>query len=585
MNLNDPQIVATGKRVNSTFVSRAATSSLVALLALAASASVRADGGTFLSASTILSSGDTAQKIDLVFLGDGFLASEQGQFNTAVDQSLNEFLDTHPFLALRSAFNIHRVNVASPESGIDVYATCGGNATGQTQQLRRTAMDTGYCSGGGGDVNRCVLSSNPTLVWGFAEGAPDADLLIVLVNDGGHGGCRTGDLTFSTIKGGFEETVVHELGHGLADLADEYDYDRDARYTGGEPSQANVTTDTSRSLLKWRDLVLSSTTLPTQQQANCDNPSHPPSPVAADIVGLFEGAMYRRCDIYRPQFTCYMKRSGDPFCAVCQRKIIQDIAPSLGNDLSVTLENLLIRDDHDPWPRGDGEIYLHYAVQANAERLSGRWPVSGESDFDDGDSKNINRFVGTVPQPAPTTSGSIESKVREYDWPDSDDTLQSDATEHFWGAGTVTIDRADYRLRTRFGVAELKVLFNSLHIKDDHDGAFAGAGDIYVNYTISNGAQVVSGRWPADGTRSMSDGDTREMAILAASMSLPSGGNSLTIRVRVMDDDDWFTGGDDLIGDDTFSFGSATGYGANLVVHERDRPDYRISFSVAKAGP
>src|SRR5688572_2896837 len=86
--------------------------------------------GTLREVVTLLDSGDPADKIDIVFLGDGFTDSHQGSFNSKVDAGVSHFLASHPFKALHCAFNIHRVNVASRESGTDVPANCGRNDDG-----------------------------------------------------------------------------------------------------------------------------------------------------------------------------------------------------------------------------------------------------------------------------------------------------------------------------------------------------------------------------------------------------------------------------------------------------------------------
>jgi IgA peptidase M64 len=533
--------------------------------------------GTPMGVSTLLDSGDPAARIDIVFLGDGFTAAEQGTFNALVDRAVAEFLGAHPFEALRCAFNIHRVNVASRESGTDVPATCNGSPSGHSAQTRATAMNTTYCAG---SVFRCVGSTDSTLVAHYAGMAPGADFIVVLVNDSGHGGCRFGTTTFSTVEDSFEEVVIHELGHALADLADEYAYDGPPTFTGSD-SRANITKiGSDRAGLKWMDLVLPGTALPTQPHGSCDTREPAASPVAGDVVGTFEGASYSACGIFRPQHDCRMRVSNQPFCAVCRRALIQAILPSLCRPLGVFFDDLLVRDDQDGFLRGEGEIYLNSTVRSNSESVSTRWPADGESDFDDDDSKTINAFAGSVPTPAPGSTGSIAVQVRESDWPDGDDTLADDASVTFTGPGPFTIDRSDYRLRGQVLPADLAVLFDTLHIDDDHDGVFAGEGDIYVEYTVSNGAQTVSGRWPAGGTRGMDDGATTQIGILAAALPAPTGGANLTIRVRVLDEDSFLTGGDDLIGDDTFTFTAADGFGAAGIVHVEDRSGYRITLSI-----
>ncbi len=557
---------------------------IVVCLTASGAPPARADGGILEGTFTLLLSGDTAEKIDLVFLGDGFTSAQQDAFNARVDEAVAAFMNAHPLQALRSAFNIHRVNVSSPESGTDKFAKCGDADTGDSDVSRRTAMDSGYCNGGTATVYRCMGSSNHSLAHGFAANAPDDDIVIVLVNDGGHGGCAFGGITFFTLTSNFAGIVVHELGHAVFGLADEYRYDGDDTYTGPEPGSANVTANTDRTTLKWRDLVLRSTAIPTQNQApNCSaDAGLPDRNVDADLVGTFESAATRRCGIFRPQHVCRMRESDQQFCSVCRRAIIRHLAGKLSGDLSVFFDNLLIRDDHDGWPRGQGDIYFNYVLNANGQQVSGRWPSSGDSGFDDGDSKNINVFAGTIPAPAAGTAASLDVKVREGDWPDGDDDLDSDATEALPAGGGFSVDRSDYRLNGTVRDAELRVLLDQLNIKDDQESFPAGDGDIFVEFTISNGSESVTGRWPSSGTHGMGDHDSAHMNVLAATLPVPSGSAPLSVRLRVVDEDGWLTGGNDEIGEDTFTFTAGEDFGATATTHVRDQSGYRLTLSIVR---
>lgn len=132
---------------------------------------------------------------------------------------------------------------------------------------------------------------------------------------------------------------LHELGHGGFGLADEYPYYRGCNlnppetghdhYTGGEPAEVNVTANTDRASLKWGDLVLPTTPLPTTVNANCAQCDTQLSPVPAGTVGAFEGAKYFHCGLYRPEFDCRMNHRAEPYCAVCQRRIRQMLQPFL----------------------------------------------------------------------------------------------------------------------------------------------------------------------------------------------------------------------------------------------------------------
>lgn len=539
----------------------------------------RADGGTYLGTTTLLQSGDPAQKIDIVFLGDGFTDAQQGDFNSRVDAAVAEFLRAHPLQALRSAFNIYRVNVASPESGTDKYSVCNGTSTGYPDQTRQTAMDTGYCSAGTGTVNRCVWSSNTFLARDFANNAPDVDQIYVLVNDTGWGGCAGGDLAYGTVANDYETIVIHEFGHSLFGLADEYDYDGADHYTGVEPFAPNATIATDRTTLKWADLVSTSTSVPTRRKTDCSSRGGSVN-APIDQVGTYEGAIYNGCDVFRPHPTSRMRESNKPFNVVNQQQIIRRLRQIVGSDSrSVTFDNLLIRNDHDGWLRGKGDIYFRYSLRSNAEEVNGRWPASGESKFDDNQSKNINVFAGMIPAPAAGTSAAIDLKVRDADWPDSDDVIRSDVTGiPLPNLGPFTVDRSEYRLQGDVSAPTHRVLLDFIHIKDDHDGAFRGAGDIRVSYTISNGRDQINGRWPSSGTVDINSGKSKEIAKLAGTIAQPTGTDNLSVRFRVVDDDWPFS--DDLICDETFSFNQAQNYGADDAVFVRDTGDCRITFSI-----
>ena len=558
---------------------------VVILLAAASAPPLRADGGVVEGTFTLLNSGDTMEKIDIVFLGDGFTSAEQNKFNARVDDAVAAFMNAHPMQALKSAFNIHRVNVASPESGTDKFAKCGeDDDTGDSNVSRRTAMDTGYCVDGLGSIYRCMSSSNHMLAHDFAANAPGDDVIVVLVNDGGYGGCATGNLAYFTLSSDFADVVVHELGHSLFGLADEYRYDGDDVFTDPEPGSVNITVSTDRASLKWRDLVLRTTAIPTQNQApNCGKDADlPDRNVDEDLVGTFESATQRRCGVFRPQYSCRMRESDQQFCSVCRRAIIRSLAARLNGDLSVFFDNLLIRDDHDGWSRGAGDIYFNYTLSSNGQLVPGRWPASGDSGFDSGDSKNINIFAGTIPLPAAGTPASVEVKVRDGDWPDGDDHLSSDATETLPAGGTFSVDRSDYRLNGTVRDAELRVLLDQINIKDDHESFPAGDGDIYVQYTISNGTDSVSGRWPSSGTRGIGDHGSAHMAVLAATLPVPTGSAPLSIHLKVMDEDGWLTGDDDKIGEDTLTFTAGEDFGATATTHVRDQSGYRVTLSIVR---
>ena len=133
-----------------------------------------------------------------------------------------------------------------------------------------------------------------------------------------------------SLAGNATEIALHELGHTAFGLADEYDNyagcgsgetGRD-HHPAIEPAQPNVTIASTRSTIKWRNLILASTPVPTTRNPDCTQCDTQSSPVPDGRVGAFEGAHYYHCRAYRPEYRCKMYELGRPFCAVCRRAIL-----------------------------------------------------------------------------------------------------------------------------------------------------------------------------------------------------------------------------------------------------------------------
>ncbi|HKZ02788.1 MAG TPA: M64 family metallopeptidase, partial [Pyrinomonadaceae bacterium] len=127
-----------------------------------------------------------------------------------------------------------------------------------------------------------------------------------------------------------------------------------------EPWEANVTALLDPKTLKWRDLVLPDTPLPTpwnkeafekysrgiqERRAQLRKEKRPESEMEALFreeleyeramfarekysgrVGAFEGANYEAKGYYRPEIDCIMFSRTSHFCAVCRRAIERVIA-------------------------------------------------------------------------------------------------------------------------------------------------------------------------------------------------------------------------------------------------------------------
>jgi len=282
--------------------------------------------GNVIGTTQVVDHGPASQRWNLVILSDGYQQNQLPQFHNDVQSFIATLFQTPPFDELACAINVFRIDVASTDSGADDPAACGG--TGATA---RTYFDASFCNSG---IQRLLEVNDATVHSVVNAQMPQAHMIMVIVNSPVYGGSGGGVATFS-LAAGANEIALHEMGHTAFGFADEYEYFAGCgsgeaghdHYTGGEPSQPNVTANTNRATLKWRDLVQTATPLPTTSNANCAQCDPQGNPLPAATVGAYEGAFYNHCGAYRPQFNCRMRSLGNPYCAVCQRVIRQTITP------------------------------------------------------------------------------------------------------------------------------------------------------------------------------------------------------------------------------------------------------------------
>ena len=233
---------------------------------------------------TVLSSGSTASRYDMVILGDGYRASEQTRFNQDVQSFLTALFQKQPYATFAAYYNVHTVFRASVDSGAD-------HPDAVPPIVKNTFYDASYNTGG---TARCLYITNTSQALADAALAPaNEGRVLVFVNDSRYGGCAS-TFAVSYNGGSMNEVQIHELGHSLGSLADEYDYPNQT-YTGGEPGQANITTSPTGQ--KWSHWW------------------------GTDGISAFQGAGYHQFGLYRPRSDCLMRTLGVTLCAVCKEQI------------------------------------------------------------------------------------------------------------------------------------------------------------------------------------------------------------------------------------------------------------------------
>src|SRR5919106_888839 len=291
------------------------------------------------SVTQILKSGPPGAKLNIAVLGDGFANADQTAYNNHVKALLLDgVFGMDYFYEDKSAYNIFRVNLISVQSGVSqrVYNENGtpSDASDDTivsTTLRNTALgfiDSGswaHCWMEWG-ANTATRVQNALDTW-----VPDYDLVVVILNEAGFGGWGGGGFPIVTL-GSSASVMAHEFGHGTRGLADEDC--QPGTYAGGEPGAPNLTINTNRATLKWRQFVDPATPVPTgiapASPTDCTGWTVGTKPAGwsnSDDAGLFEGAQYRRKGIYRPVINCRMRGNSPPFCPVCYTRMKSNAEP------------------------------------------------------------------------------------------------------------------------------------------------------------------------------------------------------------------------------------------------------------------
>jgi hypothetical protein len=234
---------------------------------------------------TIQQTGPPGTRYDLVFVGDGYTAAEQESFHAQVLARWAQVTAVEPFRTLKDRFNVWQVNAVSAESGSDNDPTPGVE--------KDTALNGQFWCGG---LDRLVCVDE-TVAKQYAALAPGADQALILVNSATYGGSGGGVTVSSGGNALSGDIVVHELGHSIGGLADEYGGDA-GTYPSGEPTERNASKADAATMraqqLKWFSYL------------------GRPTPDGG-VIGAFEGAAYYERGVYRPSEDSMMRSLGNEF--------------------------------------------------------------------------------------------------------------------------------------------------------------------------------------------------------------------------------------------------------------------------------
>ncbi len=230
---------------------------------------------------TMVMTGDPSKRVDIVVMPDGYQRETFKSFKADSDKVARQLVLFQPFDNFRNYINFHRMYIESPKGGFIL----------------------------GSEVSSArILTCDRAKAEDMAQYAPDCDLMLVVAKTRRRArSTASGNLITLYAGGRVTKTTIHELGHAFANLADEYvEFDVDLRDLGDlpvfEPGDVNVTLESVPLMSKWHYWVD-----PKARRQKVNN---------------YEGALYVKRGVYRPESNCMMRHGGN-FCVVCLEQMVR----------------------------------------------------------------------------------------------------------------------------------------------------------------------------------------------------------------------------------------------------------------------
>lgn len=236
------------------------------------------------------SEAEADRRINVVIVPDGYTYAEKSVMQAHASDLVDYFRATRPFTEHDPFMNYALVYAYSTDSGTD---ECDCSVVVDSAMGTFFPLNNPSC---GHSDNRCLYYGGGCDASGEANiaeaelRAPFKDTTIVMVNTGRYGGCGGARAVYSAGNSSATDIAVHELGHSLAGLADEYAGTPMCGFSAGE-----INTSRNQSNGAWPEWI-----------SSIGNPR--------------EGAEYYNQCVYRPLPNCEMRSLFQPFCPVCNQR-------------------------------------------------------------------------------------------------------------------------------------------------------------------------------------------------------------------------------------------------------------------------
>ena len=226
----------------------------------------------------------------LLMCGDGFTAEEQDKFYSESKKVAEYVMKTSPWDECKDIIKIYAKGVISKESG--ARADKAKNQEEADADTRDTYFKTSFWTGGMQRLLAVGSEGSAKVKEIKKQFLPESDFEVIVVNSDTYGGSG-GSICIASLNNESLEMMLHELGHTVADLADEY-------FAGASYAReyANMTAESNPENVKWKRFI------------------------GKNGVGVYEydngGDGW-----YRPHENCKMRFLGKQyaFCEVCKEEL------------------------------------------------------------------------------------------------------------------------------------------------------------------------------------------------------------------------------------------------------------------------
>jgi hypothetical protein len=270
------------------FFKKAKIAILLTMILLTVSFRVDIFNGDIVSAATVpdftknelLINGKDSGSIVFFIVGDGFRKEDQELFNQKAAEVKDYIINTYPFNELKDYMNFYSLNVISNESG----------AADNTNELKDTYFQCSYNYAY--NIERLLAPVNSYAAVELADYyVPDYDYILMIANDDRYGGSG-GFIPVASTNEYSYEILVHEMGHSIGGLSDEYWAGSYYAY-----ESVNMTQEADPGKVPWSDLI------------------------GVNGIGVFPYT--EDPSWYHPSENCKMEYLGKeyPFCEVCARTL------------------------------------------------------------------------------------------------------------------------------------------------------------------------------------------------------------------------------------------------------------------------